>query len=339
MRYKKSLALAIFLFLIASCFISLTIGSKTNGFNEAIIRLPEAFRVAFQGETSTDELTLIIGQLRIPRTLIAVFVGMALGAAGCLIQGHTRNPLADPGILGINAGAALAVVLCIWFGITTSPSGYVWPAIIGCALAAMAVFSLSSTGSSAGNPLSIILAGVAISALLMAVVNALVLSSDSALDALRSWSTGSVAGRDISVLKPTAPIIAFGLILALTQIRALNLLALGEAVASSLGLPVQRYRILGITGVAILGGAATAAAGPIHFIGLAAPHIARSIMGPDYKGIIPLAIALGGTLALWADIIGRFVVRPSELQMGIVMALIGVPFFIMLIRRGKVYAL
>lgn len=168
----------------------------------------------------------------------------------------------------------------------------------------------------------------------MAVVNALVLSDDDALEGLRQWATGSVAGRDLDVAWVVLPIILVGLALACAQGSALNLLALGETVARSLGLATTRWRILGLLSVALLGGAATAAAGPVAFVGLAAPHIVRVVVGPDYRLVVPYA-----ALALAVDVLGRIIARPGELQMGIAMALVGVPFFVLLIRRGKVQAL
>ncbi len=173
----------------------------------------------------------------------------------------------------------------------------------------------------------------------MAVVNALVLSDDDALEGLRQWATGSVAGRDLDVAWVVLPIILVGLALACAQGSALNLLALGETVARSLGLATTRWRILGLLSVALLGGAATAAAGPVAFVGLAAPHIVRVVVGPDYRLVVPYAALLGAALALAVDVLGRIIARPGELQMGIAMALVGVPFFVLLIRRGKVQAL
>lgn len=324
--------------------LSLMVGGRLNTLAEGWARLPDALDYAFRPdrlspEATGDDLVVVMGLLRVPRTLLALLVGAALGAAGTVIQGHTRNPLTDPGILGINAGAAAAVVLSIAWGLTTSPLGYLWPALMGCALVTAAVFALSSMGSTAANPLSIVLAGAALSAILMALVNAMVLSDDDALEALRQWATGSVAGRDLEVAYAIAPLIFVGLLLALSQGPALNLLALGETVARSLGLPVTRYRVIGLLAVALLGGAATAGAGPVAFVGLAAPHMVRAVVGPDYRLVVPYSALFGATLALAVDVLGRVIARPGELQMGVVMALVGVPFFILLIRRGKVSAL
>ncbi|GEC98186.1 iron ABC transporter permease [Kocuria varians] len=324
--------------------LSLLVGGRLNTLAEGWQRIPGAFVYAFAHDRLTpaqsgDDLVTVMGLLRLPRTLVALLVGAALGMAGTVIQGHTRNPLTDPGILGINAGAAAAVVLAIVWGWASTPLGYVWPALIGCALVTAAVFTLSSTGSTAANPLSIILAGAALSAILMAVVNALVLSDQNTLDRMRQWATGSVSGVNLEVAAATAPFVLVGTVLALAQGPGLNLLALGESVAESLGLGVTRQRVLGLLAVALLGGAATAAAGPVAFIGLAAPHMVRGLLGPDYRLLIPFSALLGAALALGADVLGRIIGRPGELQMGIVMALVGVPFFVLLIRRGKVTSL
>ena len=336
--------LALLAVILICAVASLMVGGRANTIAQAWERIPDALTYAgdpqrLPASRSGDELVVVMGLLRLPRTVLALLVGAALGAAGTVIQGHTRNPLTDPGILGINAGAAAAVVLSLVFGWTDSPTGYVWPALIGCALVTAAVFALSSTGSTAANPLSIVLAGAALSAILMAVVNALVLSDDDALEGLRQWATGSVAGRDLDVAWVVLPIILVGLVLACAQGSALNLLALGETVARSLGLATTRWRVLGLLSVALLGGAATAAAGPVAFVGLAAPHIVRAVVGPDYRLVVPYAALLGAALALAVDVLGRIIARPGELQMGIVMALVGVPFFVILIRRGTVQAL
>ncbi|MBS6030536.1 MAG: iron ABC transporter permease [Kocuria rhizophila] len=330
---------------IAGLFLlSLLVGGRLNTLAEGWQRIPQAFAYAFapqrlNPDAQADDLVTVMGLLRLPRTLGALLVGAALGMAGTVIQGHTRNPITDPGILGINAGAAAAVVLSIVWGWVSSPLGYVWPALIGCALVTAAVFALSSTGSSAANPLSIILAGAALSAILMAVVNALVLSDQNTLDRMRQWATGSVSGVTLEVAAVTVPFVLVGAVLAMAQGPGLNLLALGEAVAESLGLDVTRQRVLGLLAVALLGGAATAAAGPVAFIGLAAPHMVRSLLGPDYRLLVPYSALLGAALALGADVLGRVIGRPGELQMGIVMALVGVPFFVVLIRQGKVTSL
>ena len=335
--YKIWIVLGICLLLVGASFvISLTVGSRSTGFMDSLRVMPESLRYAFDSNYAANmafnDLVVLIGGLRVPRTVLALLTGVALGAAGALIQGHTRNPLADPHILGINAGAALAVVIAVYAGVGTEPGNLVLPAIIGCAITAGLVFLISSFGPVAMNPL----AGVALAALFMGLVNALVLNNSLSLDALRAWSTGSVGDRDMGVVRAVFWPFLIGAVLCLFQGRGLNLLSLGESVAVTLGLPVTRTRILGLTTVALLGGAAVAGAGPVGFIGLAAPHIVRATVGHDYRIIIPLSMVVGGMLGLWADILGRVVAHPGEIAMGIVVALFGVPLFIVLVKRGLV---
>lgn len=324
---------AVALFLV-SCGFSLAVGSRDMPLGDALSRIPAALRYASDsGAAGGDEFTVIIATLRVPRTLLALLAGTALGIAGTLIQGHTRNALADPGLLGINAGAAVAVVAGVYCGIPDP----VFLATAGAGIATMAVFALSSTGPTAANPLTLILAGSAITSLLMAIVNGVVISDTNALDTLRTWATGSVAGRSIGEFYAALPFFVAGLVLAAFQPRPLNLLSMGEDAARALGLNVTTHRILGFAAIALLGGAAVSAAGPVAFIGLAGPHAARAVLGPDYRLVLPSAGLAGGALALWADIIGRLVVA-SELPMGIVLGLVGAPVFIVLVKRGRVVA-
>ncbi|MCS5478928.1 iron chelate uptake ABC transporter family permease subunit [Corynebacterium sp. YIM 101645] len=319
--------------------LSLLVGARATDAGEVLAVIPQSLRYAmdpvFAATMPFNDLVILIGGMRVPRTFLALIAGAALGAAGALIQGFTRNPLADPGILGINAGAAAAVAISLALGIVSSPDHFVWPALVGAGAATLVVFLLASAGPIADSPLGYILAGMALSALLMSVVNALMLKDAAILDALRLWATGSVANRDFSVVKAVLPLLILGLILALLLGRTLNLLSLGDEVAAALGINVTISRLVGMSTVAVLGAVAVACAGPVMFIGLAAPHMVRAVTGPDHRAIIPLSIGLGALLALSADILGRLIARPGELPMGIVLALIGVPFFIMLIRRGR----
>ncbi|WP_293771066.1 iron ABC transporter permease [uncultured Corynebacterium sp.] len=319
--------------------LSLTVGSRSIPFTDALVRIPDAVRYAFDNDyaatSAFDEFTIIMATLRLPRTILALIAGICLGGAGALIQGHTRNALADPGLLGINAGAALGVVLAVFVGLTSASDAAVLPALLGAGAAAAGVFALSSTGSTAASPLTLVLAGTAITALLMAFVNAMVITDTAALDTLRAWATGSVAGRELSVAWTIAPLVILGLLLAVLQARPLNLLGMGEDTAQALGLNVTLHRVVGLAAVACLGGSAVSAAGPVAFVGLAAPHAARAVMGPDYQRIIPASLIVGGALTLGADILGR-VLSPSELPMGIVLGIVGVPIFIVLVKRGQV---
>ena len=263
-------------------------------------------------------------------------MGAALGIAGALIQGHTRNPLADPGILGVTAGAACAVVLAIFgLGIAT-PLGYIWFALLGAFLASALVFGLSAIGTGKLSPLTLVLGGSAIGAFLTSVTSAVVLLDQNTLDSYRFWVVGSIAGRGLDILTPLLPFLVVGLVLALATTPGLNLLSLGEDVARSLGISILANRIAGIVAITLLTGAATAACGPIAFVGLVVPHVARAISGPDYRWIVPFSGLLGAIVLVMSDVIGRVVVRPGELQVGIVLAVVGAPFFIALVRRQEV---
>jgi iron complex transport system permease protein len=278
---------------------------------------------------------LIVRSLRVPRTVLGLAVGASLGVAGAVMQGVTRNPLADPGILGIEAGASLAVVTGIYvFGIG-SLTGYVWFAFAGAAVASVVVYALGSLGRGGATPVKLALAGAAMASLLGSFTSAILLLDVATLDQFRFWVVGSLAGRDGTIATQVLPFIVVGLVLAEASARQLNILALGDDVARSLGQRVALARLTSAVAVILLCGAATAACGPIGFIGLTIPHIARAICGPDYRWIVPWSIVLAPMLLLGADILGRVVARPGELQVGIVTALLGAPFFIALVRRRK----
>ena len=282
---------------------------------------------------------LIVRSLRVPRTLVGVGVGTALGLAGALMQGVTRNPLADPGILGVSAGASLAVVLAIYALDVTSLSAYVWFAFGGAAAASVIVYGLGSLGRDGATPVKLALAGAALSALLGSVTTAILLLDVATLDQFRFWVVGSLAGRDGTILRQVAPFLGAGTILGLGSARSLNTLSLGDDVARSLGQRVGLARACAALAVVVLTGASVAAAGPIGFVGLTVPHVARTITGPDYRWVLPYSAVLAPILLLGADIIGRVVARPGELQVGIVTAILGAPFFVALVRRRKLAAL
>jgi iron complex transport system permease protein len=282
---------------------------------------------------------LIVRDLRLPRTMLAVVTGGALGLAGALIQGHTRNPLADPGILGVSAGAACAVVLAITFLGVASVGGYVWFALGGALVTSVAVFGLASMGTSTLSPVSLVLGGAAVTAFLSSITSAVVLADQTTLDSFRFWVVGSVAGRGLEVLTPLLPFFAVGFVLALGSSPGLNLLSLGEDVARSLGTNVALNRVAGVAAITLLAGAATAACGPIGFVGLVVPHVARAFTGPDYRWLLPYSAVVGAIMLTISDVIGRVVARPGELQAGIVLALVGGPFFIALVRRRKLVTL
>ncbi|HET9665488.1 MAG TPA: iron chelate uptake ABC transporter family permease subunit [Desertimonas sp.] len=276
---------------------------------------------------------LIVRSLRVPRTIVGLLVGAALGLAGAVMQGVTRNPLADPALLGIEAGASLAVVAGISVFNIGSLSGYVWFAFVGAAAASAVVYGLSSFGHRGSTPLKLALAGTAVAALLSSLTSAVLLLDVTTLDQFRFWVVGSLAGRDDAIIWDVIPFIAVGAVLSAGVGSGLNTLALGDDIARGLGQRVAVIRAVSAVAVVLLCGAATAAAGPIAFVGLTVPHVARAICGPDYRWILPWSMVLAPTLLLGADVIGRLVARPGELQVGIVTAIIGAPFFIALVRR------
>jgi iron complex transport system permease protein len=287
--------------------------------------------LAFDG--STDHV--VVRSLRVPRTLLGLCVGAALGLAGAVMQGVTRNPLADPGILGVNAGASLAVVAAIHVLGVRSLTGYVSFAFAGAAVTSVAVYGLGARGRDGATPVKLALAGAAVAAFAASVTTAILIVDAATLEQYRFWVVGSIAGRDGTITAQVAPFLSLGALLAFGSARSLNSLSLGDDVARSLGLRVGAARAVAALSVVLLCGAATAAAGPIAFVGLTVPHIARAICGPDYRWILPYSAVLAPILLLGADVVGRLVVRPGELQAGIVTALVGAPFFIALVRRRR----
>ncbi len=306
---------------------SLAIGSRSTPLGEVV----RAFS-AYDG----SDAHAIVRELRVPRTELGLLVGAALGAAGALMQGVTRNPLAEPGILGINAGAAFAVVLAISVLGLSSVTAYAVVALAGAGLTAVLVFALGGRGAA---PIRLALAGAVLATLLVSLTSAILVFDARTLDEFRFWIVGSIAGRDAGVVLAVLPFIAAGLVVALGAGRRLNALALGDDVARGLGQHVGRTRAVASAGFVLLAGGAVAAAGPVAFVGLAVPHIARGIVGPDYRWIVPYSMVLGASLLLAGDVVGRVVTQPAELEVGIVTALLGAPFFIWLVRRRRMVAL
>jgi iron complex transport system permease protein len=330
-RHRRIRGLALLLLALAGAtLLSLSVGSRA-------LDVGTVWRVLFAPDGS--DAAVIVHDLRLPRTVLGLLVGAALGAAGALMQGHTRNPLADPGLLGVTAGASFAVVVAIDVFDVSSPQGYVWFAMAGAAVASTVVFAIGSTGRRGPSPLALVLAGTAVSALLASVTTAMVLRDQQTLDAYRFWVVGSIAGRDQAVVIQVAPYIVVGLVVAMAHAPALNVLSLGEDVARSLGQRVGLTRSVGLAATMTLTGAATAACGPIAFVGLVVPHVARLLTGPDHRWLVPCSALLGSVLLLVADVAGRIAARPGELQVGIVLALIGGPFFVALVRRHRLVAL
>ncbi|MET7855162.1 iron chelate uptake ABC transporter family permease subunit [Streptomyces avermitilis] len=275
---------------------------------------------------------VVVGERR-SRTVLGLLVGAALGLSGAVLQALTRNPLADPGLLGINAGASAAVVTAItYFGVTTL-SGYVWFAFFGAAAVGALVWFLG--GSRGATPVRLALAGTAISAALYGYLQAVMIMDDAALGKMRFWTVGSLASATDSMIMQVLPFLVIGSVLALTLARPLNAMAMGDDTARALGANLNRTRALSMAAATVLCGAATAACGPIVFVGLMVPHVVRSFTGPDLRWILPYATVLSPVLLLGADVVGRIVARPAELQVGIVTAVIGGPVFIYLVRRRR----
>lgn len=319
-------ALAAALVLVA--FLSVTLGSRSIGLAEII----QALADLGAGDTIDDTVTV---ELRVPRTLLGILAGAALGVAGAILQGVTRNPLADAGIMGINSGAAAFVVFAITVLGVRGIESYIWFAFAGAIVAILLVYAVASLGREGATPVKLALSGAAVTAGLASVTTGIVLTHIDALNELRFWQVGSLAGRYSPVLVGVAPFLAIGLVASLAFGRVLNGLALGEDTARGLGQRVALTRVAAFAVVAILAGAATAACGPIVFVGLVVPHVARFICGPDYRWILPYSMLLAPLLLLVADVLGRVLGAPGELQVGVVLAVLGAPMFVAIVRYAR----
>lgn len=274
---------------------------------------------------------LIIQTVRLPRVVAGVIVGAALAVAGALMQGLTRNPLADSGLLGINAGAAFAVVLLVTLTSAPALSSYALAALIGAGLAATFVYGIGALSGGA-TPLRLTLAGVILTAFVTSLTTAILIEDQETLEQIRFWTAGSLAGRDFAIIAQTTPLIGVGLVGALLISPQITTISLGEDVAKGLGQNTLIVRSIAAVLVVLLAGGAVALAGPIGFVGLVIPHVARFIAGVDYRWIIPYSALLGGMLVTLADVAARVVLRPLELPVGVMLALVGAPFFIYLAR-------
>ena len=305
-------------------FVSVTIGSRGI--------TPATIWTAFSDVDPDSPSQTVIREMRVPRTLLGLLAGAALGLSGAILQGVTRNPLADPGIMGLNAGAAAFIVVGIMLLGAQPLSTYVWFAFAGAGFATVAVHGIASLGREGATPVKIALAGAAVSAGLYSVTTGVTMTNLAALDQLRFWQVGALSGRYWDVLVQVAPFLLVGVLVALACGRALNGLALGEDMAVALGQDVRRTRIVLFAAVAVLAGAATAACGPIVFVGLVVPHVARAICGPDQRWVLAYTAVLSPAILLAADVVGRVVARPGELQVGVVLGFLGAPAFIALVR-------
>ena len=293
---------------------------------------------ALFGGLDSDNATVITSQ-RVPRTLLGIAAGTCLGLGGALMQGHTRNPLADPGLFGVNAGASLGVALTIFTLGTVSSSTMVIAALVGAGIAATVVFAFGLRDISSSALVMLAVVGTTLAALLTAITTALVLMDSTTLDVLRFWNVGSIARYNLDLAGLLAVLMGIGVLLAIQSAFSLNALGLGADVATTLGSRVALSRILSIIAITLLAGSATALCGPISFLGLVAPHVARSLAGHDYRRIVPYAGLIGATLILAADTLGRISVPNGELQVGIVLAVLGGPALLVIARRRRVVAL
>ncbi|MEU7025118.1 iron ABC transporter permease [Streptomyces sp. NPDC046275] len=315
--------------LLVAVLLSLAVGARA---------VPPATVIDALLHGATGDDAEVVRQLRLPRTLIGLMVGAALALAGTALQGITRNPIADPGILGISQGASVGVVLAIALAGVHTLTGYVWFAFAGAALASVAVYAIASRGRGGATPVKLALGGAAVNALLLSVTTGVLTTRASALDEFRFWQIGSLDGRDAEVVARIWPFLLLGAVLVVAVARGLDALALGEDVAKGLGQRVATVRIVGGVGATVLTGAGVAAAGPIAFVGLSVPHIARAVVGTDHRWLLPMAALIGPVMLLVSDVIGRILFPPGEVPAGVMTALIGVPFLVTLVRRKAVPA-
>lgn len=308
------------------CALSLFIGSAALG--------PGQVLSALTGSGDPVVHATVV-EMRLPRTVLGVLVGAALGVAGALAQALTRNPLADPGILGVNAGAGLAVAVAVaFFGITTI-DGYVWFSFAGALLSFVLVYAIALRGPFGATPVRITLIGVALTAVCTGITQSLALVLPRVFDQMRFWGVGSIADRPVGTVSFVAPFIVVGLVVAMLTGRAVNAIALGDDRARSLGVPIRTVRVTSALAITVLCGAATAAAGPIAFVGLMVPHAVRLICGPDQRWVMAYSVVAAPILLVVADIVGRLVVWPAELRVGVVTAFLGAPVLILLVRRSE----
>ncbi|WP_085991300.1 FecCD family ABC transporter permease [Oceanobacillus senegalensis] len=286
----------------------------------------------FQFNGSNEHI--IIQDTRIPRALIATAVGASLAVSGTIMQGLTNNPLASPSLFGVNAGAGFFVVLGISFFGLTSLNAFTWLAFTGAATSAIIVYILGSLGRDGLTPIKMTLAGAAMAALFSSLTQGMLTLNERALDQVLFWLAGSVQGRDLDILVAVLPYIIIGCLASLIIGRQMNVLAMGDDMAKGLGQKTILTKIFGGIIVVFLAGGSVAIAGPIGFIGMVIPHIARWLVGIDYRWVVPYSGILGAILLLTADIGARYIIMPAEIPVGVMTAFIGVPFFIYIARRG-----
>lgn len=310
--------------LVVLALCSIAIGSRPVPLSEVI---------AVLGDPGASGVAAEAVRLRIPRMVLGVLAGMALASAGTLMQGMTRNPLADPSILGLNGGAAFAIVLSMATVGLSAPIQYVWVGMLGSCIAALGVWALGSLGAKGPSPLKMTLAGAVVAAMLSSLTSAVLLPRIDVISSFRFWQVGGLSGARFSLIVPLLPLFVIGEVMAAWCLPGLNALAMGDDLARGLGSRVRLVRMGAWGASVILSATTTALAGPIGFVGLVVPHAARLIVGSNYKRIFALSLVFGPILLLASDLIGRVLTRPTDVEVGIVTALIGAPCFIVLARR------
>ena len=317
--------------LLAVLILSLRVGSVPIGTATAL--------AAFTDFDPTSNEHLIVRTLRFPRTIIGLGVGAALATAGAVMQAVTRNALASPAILGINAGAAFAIVTAIFLVGIVTPLGYIWFAFAGALITAVLVYVIGSLGPSGATPVKLALAGAVVTALMGSWISAILVLNQRTLDEIRFWLAGSIAGRDLDTFLAVMPFLAVGLFVCWSLGRQLNALSLGEEISVGLGQRASQVRWVSAVAVVLLAGGAVAVAGPVGFVGLTVPHIARRLFGTDYRWVLASSAVLGAIMLVGSDVLGRVILRPGEIQVGIVTAVVGAPFLIYVVRRRRLMAL
>ncbi|AJH00794.1 iron ABC transporter [Clostridium beijerinckii] len=332
MRFRKTVGIYLgSIFLLGICvIISLAFGSKNIGISQAIN--------ALLNSDDTSFAALVVRE-RIPRTIFSIMAGASLGISGALMQSITRNPIADPSILGVNTGASLFVVIGIAFFNINSANEYIWIALVGAGITSIFVYTIASIGSGGMTPIKLALAGSATSAVLTSLVSVIILPRSEVIDAYRFWQVGSVSGATWESIDLMLPFLIIGLIISIISAPALDILALGDEVATGLGVNIGIIRIICAIAGVILCGATTAIAGPIGFVGLMIPHSIRLIFGSNLRGLVPMSAIGGAVLLTISDVLGRVIGSPGELQVGIITAFLGAPILIIIARKAKVRAI
>ncbi|OCA96604.1 FecCD family ABC transporter permease [Clostridium beijerinckii] len=332
MRFRKTVGIYLgSIFLLGICvIISLAFGSKNIGISQAINSLLNSDDTSFAA---------LVVRERIPRTIFSIMAGASLGISGALMQSITRNPIADPSILGVNTGASLFVVIGIAFFNINSANEYIWIALVGAGITSIFVYTIASIGSGGMTPIKLALAGSATSAVLTSLVSVIILPRSEVMDAYRFWQVGSVSGATWESISLILPFLIIGLIISIISAPALDILALGDEVATGLGVNIGIIRIICAIAGVILCGATTAIAGPIGFVGLMIPHSIRLIFGSNLRGLVPMSAIGGAVLLTISDVLGRVIGSPGELQVGIITAFLGAPILIIIARKAKVRAI